>query len=439
MGNPTGRQIRNAAHPRMAQCAILALLVLPIALLTAPPSVAQKKDSCLECHAMLPERLGVDREKFARDIHAQKGLSCVSCHGGDPSKEDAPDSMSPAAGFRGKINRRHVPELCAKCHSDGGYMRAFNPSLRTDQLAQYKTSIHGQRIARGDENVAVCTDCHGLHETLAVKDSRSRVHPTNVAKTCATCHASAEHMKGYKIPTDQFASYEASVHHDALTVRGDLGAPTCSTCHGNHGAAPPGVATVGNVCSTCHVFQAQLFDTSPHKAAFAGMGIGSCITCHSNHRIVKPSDALLGTGKDAVCTTCHSEGDAGFASAGTMRASIQQLEDAIRQSNLVLERAEQSGMEVSQAKLNQNEAHDALTKARVTIHAFQPARLKQDIDAGLKVTEKTLQAGHAALAERDFRRKGLALALVTIALVLAGLQMLIRKLENRKNASKEET
>jgi cytochrome c553 len=25
-------------------------------------------------------------------------------------------------------------------------------------------------------------------------------------------------------------------------VRGDLSAPTCSTCHGNHGATPPGVA-----------------------------------------------------------------------------------------------------------------------------------------------------------------------------------------------------
>ena len=51
-------------------------------------------------------------------------------------------------------------------------------------------------------------------------------------------------------------------------VRGDLSAPTCTTCHGNHGATPPGFASVANVCSTCHVFQAQLFDSSPHKEAF---------------------------------------------------------------------------------------------------------------------------------------------------------------------------
>ncbi len=72
-------------------------------------------------------------------------------------------------------------------------------------------------------------------------------------------------MKPYGIKTDQFANYEQRVHHDALAVRGDLSAPTCTTCHGNHGATPPGVANVPNVCSNCHVFQAQMFATSPHR------------------------------------------------------------------------------------------------------------------------------------------------------------------------------
>ncbi len=422
---------------RLGKAMFMTPLLLAFFFLLAGNATAQKKDSCLDCHSMLPESLGVEKDKFARDVHVQKGLSCVSCHGGDPSKDDAAEAMSPAAGFKGKISRKQVPDLCAKCHSDAVFMRTFNPALRTDQLAQYKTSVHGQRIARGDENVAVCTDCHGLHETLPVKDSRSRVHPTNVAKTCSTCHANAEHMKPYKIPTDQFASYQASVHHDALMVRGDLSAPTCTTCHGNHGAAPPGLATVSNVCSTCHVFQAQLFDTSPHKDAFKSLGIGSCITCHSNHRITRPSDSFIGTGSAAVCINCHSEGDKGFEGAKKMRAGLMQLEEAIKGSNEVLERAERSGMEVSQAKLDQNEAHDALTKARVTIHTFSPAKLQADIDAGLKVADKTLQAGNKALAERDFRRKGLALALVTIALVLAGLRMFIREIEGQKYRSKE--
>src|SRR2546426_5596335 len=36
--------------------------------------------------------------------------------------------------------------------------------------------------------------------------------------------------------SNQFAGYSKSVHHDAMVVRGDLSAPTCTTCHGKHGA-----------------------------------------------------------------------------------------------------------------------------------------------------------------------------------------------------------
>src|SRR6516165_7071694 len=180
---------------------------------------------------------------------AQTQNSCVDCHGGDRTKADM-DAMSKAAGFRGKIGRKDVPELCGRCHSDGAFMRKYNPSLRTDQLAQYKASVHGKRLALGDTKVAVCTDCHGLHDLRAPTDTRSKVHPLNVAQTCSRCHSDSEYMKGYGIPTDQFAKYTSSVHHEAMTVRGDLSAPTCTTCHGNHGAAPPGVTSVQNVCST---------------------------------------------------------------------------------------------------------------------------------------------------------------------------------------------
>ncbi len=77
------------------------------------------------------------------------------------------DAMSKAAGFRGKIQRNQIPELCGHCHSDGAFMRKYNPSLRTDQLAQYKTSVHGKRLLQGDTKVAVCIDCHGVHDLRA--------------------------------------------------------------------------------------------------------------------------------------------------------------------------------------------------------------------------------------------------------------------------------
>jgi hypothetical protein len=236
-------------------------------------------------------------------------------------------------------------------------------------------------------------------------------------------------MKGYAIPTDQFAQYNTSVHHDALVVRGDLSAPTCTTCHGNHGAAPPGVDSVQNVCSKCHVFQDQMYEKSTHRAAFQSAGLPGCVVCHLNHGISHPTDVKLGTGPQAVCMQCHKPGDVCDQARAEMLTGLTRLDEAINNAHNVLGVAESSGMEVSQARLDEDQARDALTKARVTIHSFQKQLVDQDIQEGLKITAKNLQAGKNALAERDYRRRGLGLALIFIFLAVAGLFMYIRRME----------
>ncbi|HUK54330.1 MAG TPA: cytochrome c3 family protein [Candidatus Binatia bacterium] len=406
---------------RFALPAALALL------LWAVPARSQQ-NTCLDCHGAMDPPLQVTAEQFARDIHSQKGLSCASCHGGDPT-EAGPEAMSKKAGFRGKVERGQVPEFCGRCHSDAAFMRQYNPSLRTDQLAQYKTSVHGMRRAQGDQKVAVCTDCHGVHDLRPASDTRSKVNPLNIAETCSRCHANGEYMKGYNIPTDQFANYRASVHYEAMTVRGDLSAPTCTTCHGNHGAAPPGVASVKNVCSTCHAFQSQMFEKSSHKAAFESRGLPGCVVCHSNHGVKHPSDAMLSTGPQAVCARCHTPGDRCDRATASIHADLLRLQGAIRDADAVLAVAESSGMEVSEARLNQDQARDALTKARVTIHSFRRELVDQDLQAGLKVTAVNLQAGEGALRERNYRRLGLAVSVIAILIVLFGLRAYIRLLE----------
>ena len=337
--------------------------------------------------------------------------------------------MSKAAGFRGKILRAQIPELCGHCHSDGAFLRKYNPSLRTDQLAQYKTSVHGKRLAQGDTKVAVCIDCHGVHDLSPASDARSKVNPLNVAQTCSRCHSDAAYMKGYNIPTDQFAKYSASVHHEAMTVRGDLSAPTCTTCHGNHGAAPPGVGSVQNVCSTCHVFQAEMYDKSTHKVAFQSAGLPGCVVCHGNHGISYPTDAKLGTGPEAACMQCHSPGDACDQARAMMLGDLTSLDQAIKGSDRLLSVAESSGMEVSEARLEQDQARDSLTKARVTIHSFQEELVEADVREGLKIAAKTLEQGKAALVERNRRRRGLGFSLGAILLVLVGLLLYIRLIE----------
>jgi predicted CXXCH cytochrome family protein len=239
-------------------------------------------------------------------------------------------------------------------------------------------------------------------------------------------------MKGYAIPTDQYAGYTASIHHEALAVRGDLSAPTCTTCHGNHGAAPPGVATVQNVCSKCHVFQAQLFESSPHKGAFAAAALPGCVTCHSNHRILHPTDDLISTGTSSVCINCHTSGDAGYQAASQIHKQLAKLHASVKTSDAILNRAESAGMEVSQARLELDQARDSLTKARVSIHAFNKARVMQDVETGTKTADRTYQAGMSALAERDYRRRGLGVSLVLIVIVVIGLGLYIRRIEGNR-------
>ena len=45
---------------------------------------------------------GVTQEKFSQDIHAQKGLTCTSCHGGDASSYDPDRGHEPQGGLEGQ-------------------------------------------------------------------------------------------------------------------------------------------------------------------------------------------------------------------------------------------------------------------------------------------------------------------------------------------------
>lgn len=394
---------------------------------------AQKKSSCIECHIKLEDtRLSAPAKLFDNDIHKSRGLSCNDCHGGDPNDDSKEGAKNPAKGFLGKPKTLDIPAYCGKCHSDANLMKRFNPSLRVDQEKEYYTSIHGKLLKEKSETrVATCISCHSVHGIRAPSDPLSSVYPSNVADTCAKCHASDDYMRPFGIPSNQFANYKTSVHAKALYDKQDLSAPTCNDCHGNHGATPPGIASVANVCGQCHARQAELFQTSPHKAAFDQKQLGECITCHSNHAIPKPGDAMIGTGTGALCINCHSSGDKGFVAAGMMRSRIDELIAGIDKSTTILNQAERKGMEVSKPKFELKGATDALTHARVLIHSSSTVEVEKVVGPGLDVANKGYQAGLSALAELSFRRKGLAVSLVFI-LFLAGLVYLkIRQIEGR--------
>ena len=98
-----------------------ALQLAALLLFLGPLAVAQQPNTCLDCHAEFPEPTGFPREKFANDVHAQKGLTCASCHGGDSSKTTPEEAMSPAAGFRGHYDggRGCWRKLVSGCRARG--------------------------------------------------------------------------------------------------------------------------------------------------------------------------------------------------------------------------------------------------------------------------------------------------------------------------------
>src|SRR5215471_5149556 len=91
--------------------------------------------------------LAAGPDDYDKDIHNQRGITCVDCHG---------DNFQP--------KQSEIAPMCAKCHSDLNYMRRFNPQMRVDQFSEYQTSVHGMRNAHGDGNVATCTSCHSVHD-----------------------------------------------------------------------------------------------------------------------------------------------------------------------------------------------------------------------------------------------------------------------------------
>ncbi len=403
-------------------------------LFSQSPEQADNVNSCVSCHLEMGDELAVPVTGMEQDVHDRLGLSCVSCHGGDPKAGldgDLEAAMDPAKGYIGIPERSAIPQLCAKCHSEPNYMRQFNPRVSTDQFARYKTSVHGQRLQRGDTKVATCIDCHGVHGIRNAKDARSSVYPPNIVKTCGKCHADSEYMKDYGVATDQVELYSTSVHGKALLEKGDQGAPVCNDCHGNHGASPPGAPSVAFVCGQCHLNNSELFIKSPHKMAFDDMDLPECEACHGNHAIEHPTDEMIGAGEQSMCIDCHEDGSKGFETAVTIRREIDSLKGKIHFADSLVSVAERAGMQVSEAKFQLNDADDALIKSRTIIHSLSVDQIKESTGEGIKLTDAATKAGWEALDELQFRRKGLAISIILISILALGLYLKIKEIDKK--------
>lgn len=388
-------------------------------------SAEDPEPSCVtHCH-------GEQRVAHAASVHATT-LACVDCHGGNPAgQRDKAKSHDPAAGYSGKIERSKVPELCARCHADPLRMHPF--ALPTDQLAHYRASSHGRALyEKGDSSVAVCIDCHGTHKILAAHDPRASTAPANLPDTCGRCHADAERMQAHGLPSDSVARFLKSVHGRALR-EGRRGAPSCADCHGSHGATPPGVSEIVQVCGQCHLNTQEQYRKSPHFASpdmqcracheeeqgarYRGAG---CTACHSTHEIRKPGDWMyLGSGV-GQCGHCHRDADGAQELAAVIREGRQRLQSAMEETRREIREAKARGLFLEEEGVYLRESARALVSAQPLAHSMDRERIERHMRDGLKRHDRTREViAKKATILRD--RRILVAALAAIFLLLTAL------------------
>ncbi|HKA87019.1 MAG TPA: cytochrome b N-terminal domain-containing protein [Haliangiales bacterium] len=431
--------------------------------LNLPPTAFELliKDNCIVCHTdpgnveartlfsadpkadKSSPRLNL--KEFASDVHFRRGVSCSGCHGGSPTDLNMTDAIAerwPSEEDRAK-SHAWIPAFCARCHSDAAYMRSFNQALPTDQLAKYKTSRHGQRLlVEGDDKAAQCASCHGGHGIRSAKSPKSMVHPQRVPETCGACHADARYMAGEKtdrgepLPTNQLEQYRKSAHGKALLEKGDLGAPACNSCHGNHAAQPPAVASVSEVCRVCHVTNGRLFDGSKHKIAFEKHGWPECAQCHGKHDIAKANDELLADGAERLCHACHAK-DAPDnkecdATASHFHATLGELAGSMTAYTVEGEELAKKGLDVEPLTNVLGELEESLVKAREGIHSFDKDTFDRLADPARAAAKKSQELIDASRKEYRFRQGGLLAAIGAMSLLALGIYLTLRRIESRK-------
>lgn len=399
-----------------------------------PAAVKQQSGqeyNCINCHkAIEDERLTPPVVDWQESAHAQAGVKCADCHGGDPFNEER--AMDPSAGYIGKPKPADIPKMCAKCHSDSKKMRVHN--LRSDQFALYSESVHGRKALAGDEGAATCVSCHGKHKILKVKDPNSMAARKNIPDTCGSCHSKKEIFEKRGMKFDQLPKYKQSRHHE-LFAKGDLLAPTCLDCHGNHGIQPVSTERTQTVCFTCHTRQAEYYKTSKHWDAWQKNGEPVCRHCHSNHDVARPTTAKFTGDGDNDCSACHDEKSAQYAKGKEIQQVVMSAVSAAESAGKALDDFEKSahgGFEMGDIKGQMDKTREGIKELHTLTH-------KMDLDALKKKSEELMQVSllvsdtvSRMRAEVKVRWIGLVVACVVLIGFMTALWLKSREVDKAR-------
>ena len=203
--------------------------------------------TCGDCHSQHHEQTTNGRDEaqymqsYMQSVHGQAvqkaGLvvaaTCADCHEGH--------EVRPVADEASSINRKHVPETCGQCHQG------------IEEV--YSQSIHGMKLAEGDPDAPVCSDCHAAH---AITHASTPGFMRDIVSECGQCHERIGN--GDKGKASLYETYRMS-YHGQINELGMSRAARCSDCHGAHDILP---------------------NDDPMARLHADNLIGTCGSCHEN-------------------------------------------------------------------------------------------------------------------------------------------------------------
>jgi len=302
---------------------LLLVFTLPTTSVSAA-SLAEKHNltnaDCLACHQKegLTAKIGgqlipltINQDKFSASVHGEEKVNCVDCH------TNITDFPHPEVIVRSPRDfSLEMYPTCQQCH--------------TEQYQKVLDSVHQTALASGNNNAAVCTDCHNPHTQTRMTDKTShKLLPDarlSIPEKCARCHSTI------------YATYKDSVHGTALT-QGNPDVPTCTDCHGVHNIQNPTTNTFRNstpfLCAKCHTDKSIMdkyhISTSvlnTYVSDFHGTTVKMfeenypdqptnkpvCTDCHGIHNIMKPDNPESGIAlkKNLLikCQQCHPDATA---------------------------------------------------------------------------------------------------------------------------------
>ena len=238
--------------------------------------------------------------------------SCANCHG----RHD----ILASSDRHSRVSAENLPATCGECHENID-LTTKHEILYGDAIAAFKSSVHGRAITGGVLLAASCNDCHSAngsaHRIYGASDPLSTINHFNIPHTCGKCHSSVE---------EEF--WEGI--HGKLVARGEVDAPVCTNCHGEHGiiatadprspVSPTRVAEA--TCSPCHesaylnekygIPTGRLrswYDTYHGLKSKAGdVTVANCASCHEAHRVLPhtdPRSSVYSANLEKTCGECH--------------------------------------------------------------------------------------------------------------------------------------